>query len=54
MDQAIGDLQGQVEEMRKRWEEERAKSERLERELEALRDKDGDDRSRGGKRPRVD
>jgi len=37
MDQAMGDLQAQLEEMRRAWEEERLGRQRLESELDALR-----------------
>jgi bHLH factor len=37
MDQAMGDLQAQLEEMRRLWEEERGARQRAETELEALR-----------------
>jgi hypothetical protein len=37
MDQAMGDLQAQLEEMRRLWEEEVLKKQRVEKELEALR-----------------
>ncbi|KAG9310946.1 hypothetical protein JVU11DRAFT_8820 [Chiua virens] len=37
MDQAMGDLQGQLEEMRRLWEEERAARQRAESELDVLR-----------------
>ena len=37
MDQAMGDLQAQLEEMRRLWEEERLARQRLESELEVLR-----------------
>lgn len=37
MDQAMGDLQAQLEEMRRLWEEERAARQRAENELEVLR-----------------
>ena len=37
MDQAMGDLQAQLEEMRRLWEEERAARQRAETELEVLR-----------------
>jgi len=37
MDQAMGDLQAQLEEMRRLWEEERAARQRAENELELLR-----------------
>lgn len=37
MDQAMGDLQAQLEEMRRLWEEERAARQRAESELEVLR-----------------
>lgn len=37
MDQAMGDLQVQLDEIRRMWEEERMQRERAERELEALR-----------------
>jgi transcriptional regulator CBF1 len=37
MDQAMGDLQREMEESRRRWEEERTRADTLERELEALR-----------------
>jgi hypothetical protein len=37
MDQAMGDLQTQLEEMRRMWEEEREARGRIEAELEALR-----------------
>lgn len=37
MDQAMGDLQGQLEQTRRMWEEERMARQRLEAELAALR-----------------
>jgi transcriptional regulator CBF1 len=37
MDQAMGDLQAQLEEVRRMWEEERTARQRLENELEVLR-----------------
>ena len=37
MDQAMGDLQAQLEEVRRMWEEERSARQRLETELEVLR-----------------
>lgn len=37
MDQAMGDLQAQLEEMRRLWEEERGARQRAETELEGLR-----------------
>ena len=37
MDQAMGDLQAQLEEMKRLWEEERARRERAESELEVLK-----------------
>lgn len=45
MDQAMGDLQSQLDEMRRLWEEERLGRQRLESELEVLR---GGGRSGGG------
>jgi transcriptional regulator CBF1 len=37
MDQAMGDLQAQLEEVRRAWDEERAQRQRLESELQVLR-----------------
>ncbi|KAG7450961.1 uncharacterized protein BT62DRAFT_883804 [Guyanagaster necrorhizus] len=37
MDQAMGDLQAQLEDMRKMWEEERMNRQRIEAEIEAVR-----------------
>lgn len=62
MDQAMGDLQTQLEEMRHMWEEERDGRQRVEHELENLRrhkspnaaDDEDEDDERGGKRKRVD
>ncbi|KAI0049029.1 hypothetical protein FA95DRAFT_1489956 [Auriscalpium vulgare] len=68
MDQAMGDLQAQLEEMRRLWEEERAGRQRAEAELETLRGgaagegaKEGGEKKdaegegeRGGKRQRVE
>lgn len=50
MDQAMGDLQAQLEDMRKMWEEERANRQRIEAEIEALRG----GAHTGQKRPRED
>lgn len=41
MDQAMGDLQAQLEEVRRAWEEERAARQRLEAELQGLRGQSG-------------
>jgi bHLH factor len=41
MDQAMGDLQAQLEEMRRLWEEERTARQRLESDLDMLRDGSG-------------
>ncbi|KAF7968415.1 hypothetical protein HWV62_2418 [Athelia sp. TMB] len=66
MDQAMGDLQAQLEEMRRLWEEERVARQRAEGELEVLRggaqtsnarespDRKDDDEERGTKRQRVE
>jgi len=48
MDQAMGDLQAQLEEVRRMWDEERAGRQRAENELEVLRG------SKNGKRPNED
>lgn len=53
MDQAMGDLQAQLEEMRRLWEEERSGRQRAEDELDLLRPRpDGDNKTDGdlGKR----
>jgi hypothetical protein len=60
MDQAMGDLQSQLDEMRRMWEEERQGRARAEAELELLRGLQGKDKDdadtdeRSGKRQRVD
>lgn len=62
MDQAMGDLQTQLEEMRRMWEDERDSRQRVEHELEAVRrhkspntaDDDDEDDERAGKRKRAD
>ena len=56
MDQAMGDLQSQLDEMRRMWEEERAQRARAEAELELLRGLKGDDsmESTGSKRQRIE
>ena len=54
MDQAMGDLQSQLDEMRRMWEEERAQRARAEAELELLRGLKGDDAEPGSKRQRVE
>ncbi|KAK0470011.1 uncharacterized protein EV420DRAFT_1497938 [Desarmillaria tabescens] len=50
MDQAMGDLQAQLEDMRKMWEEERANRQRIEAEIETIRS----GAHAGQKRPRED
>lgn len=50
MDQAMGDLQSQLEEVKRLWEESRAARERAEGELRRLQQQGGD--VRGGKRMR--
>ncbi|KAK0480256.1 hypothetical protein IW261DRAFT_1476987 [Armillaria novae-zelandiae] len=50
MDQAMGDLQAQLEDMRKMWEEERGNRQRIETEIEGLRGS----AHAGQKRPRED
>lgn len=52
MDQAMGDLQTQLEEMRRLWEEERDARQRVEKEVVALRGSNTQDR--GEKSPRTD
>ena len=55
MDQAMGDLQSQLDEMRRMWEEERAQRARAEAELELLRGLKGEDTGEpGAKRKRVE
>ena len=67
MDQAMGDLQSQLEEVRKLWEEERANRQRLEMEVDnqmrgksggggddVKRKAEGSDSDRDGKRMRTD
>ncbi|KZV75853.1 hypothetical protein PENSPDRAFT_599522 [Peniophora sp. CONT] len=55
MDQAMGDLQSQLDEMRRLWEEERAQRSRAEAELELLRGLKGDDGMEvGSKRQRIE
>lgn len=66
MDQAMGDLQSQLEEVRKLWEDERATRQRLEMEVDQTRGKngagsddakrkaEGSDSDRDGKRMRTD
>ena len=41
MDQAMGDLQNQLEEVRRMWDEERSARQRAEAEIEAIRGNDG-------------
>lgn len=54
MDQAMGDLQAQLEEVKRLWEEERMARSRFEAELEAFKKATGtstkDDSSAGGKK----
>lgn len=50
MDQAMGDLQNQLEEVRKMWEEERSTRQRVESELETVRGGNGAAKSSGVKR----
>jgi transcriptional regulator CBF1 len=66
MDQAMGDLQSQLDEMRRMWEEERQNRARAEAELELLRglkignkedgagNKEDDSEERNSKRQRVE
>lgn len=50
MDQAMGDLQNQLEEVRRMWDEERSARQRAEAELEVLRGGDGVAKTNGVKR----
>ena len=54
MDQAMGDLQSQLDEMRRLWEEERSQRMRAEAELELLRGLKDEGAETGSKRQRVE